>query len=121
MRTPVDAVSAQLAAYNARDLETFVALYASDVRLWRIDGTLICEGHDGMRAHYGPYFDANPRLKALLLGRLVGGESTVIDHEWITGRSDGVTVEAFAVFEVVAGLITQVWFRSERRIEAPAV
>jgi hypothetical protein len=118
MRTPLEAVSAQLAAYNARDLEAFVACYAEDVKLWREHGVPSCMGHEDLREHYGPYFALNPRLNALLRGRLVGGACTVIDHEWVTGRSDGFDVEVFATFEVREGLITQVWFRQELRVAA---
>lgn len=117
MLSPLEAVSAQLAAYNAQDLETFVAQYASDVKLWR-HGELFCEGRAALRAQYAALFQANPGLKALLLGRLVGGATTVIDHEWVTGRSDGDHLEVFATFEVVNGLIAQVWFRPERRVPA---
>lgn len=117
MVSPLEAVSAQLAAYNARDLEAFVALYAEDVKLWRY-GELACEGRAAMREQYGALFETNPDLKALLLGRLVGGGSTVIDHEWVTGRKDGFNLEVFATFEVLDGTITQVWFRQERRVPA---
>ena len=117
MRTPLEAVSDQLTAYNAHDLDTFVALYSSDVKLWRGNGELSCDGRDAMRQQYGPYFAAHPNLRAHILGRLVGGATTVIDHEWVTGRSDGAVLEVFATFEVIGGLITQVWFRQERRIE----
>jgi hypothetical protein len=116
MRTPLEAVSAQLTAYNARDLEAFVSCYADDVKLWREPGVPSCVGHDGLRAHYGPYFAQNPQLHAQLRGRLVGSTCTVIDHEWVTGRADGNDVEVFATFEVRDGLITQVWFRPEQRV-----
>jgi hypothetical protein len=117
MRSPVEAVSAQLAAYNAGDLEAFVALYADDVRFWR-QGTLLCEGRAALRTLYLALFKANPALQARLLGRLVGGAGTVIDQEWVTGFQDGLQREVFATFEVQDGLITQVWFRHERCLPA---
>lgn len=115
MVSPLEAVSAQLAAYNARDLEAFIALYAEDVKLWR-HGELACGSRATMREQYGALFRANPDLKALLLGRLVGGGTTVIDHEWVTGFKEGYNLEVFATFEVLDGIITQVWFRQERRV-----
>jgi hypothetical protein len=117
MLSPLEAVSAQLAAYNAHDLETFVALYADEVKLWR-NGKLTCDSRATMREQYGALFQANPDLKALLLGRLVGGATTVIDHEWVTGLKDGYNLEVFATFEVLDGIITQAWFRQERRVPA---
>jgi hypothetical protein len=117
MLSPLEAVSAQLAAYNAQDLEAFVALYADDVKLWR-NGELTCRTRATMREQYRALFQANPDLKALLLGRLVGGATTVIDHEWVTGLKDGYNLEVFATFEVLDGIITEAWFRQERRVPA---
>ena len=117
MLSPLEAVSAQLAAYNAHDLEAFVALYADDVKLWR-NGELTCDSRAMMREQYRTLFQANPDLQALLRGRLVGGHATVIDHEWVTGLRDGHNLEVFATFEVLDGIITQAWFRQERRVPA---
>jgi hypothetical protein len=105
---PVDVVQRQLEAYNARDLEAFMAMYTDDVRLFRMptrEPTTV--GKQAMREVYRQRF-ASPDLHAEILSRTVLGNK-VIDHERIVGIRE-TAVEAVAVYEVAAGLIRTVWF-----------
>ena len=105
---PVDPVQRQLEAYNARDLERFVACYAEDVQLYRMparEPTTV--GKEAMRKVYRERF-ASPNLHAEILSRMVLGNK-VIDHERIVGIRESA-IEAAAVYEVDAGLIKAVWF-----------
>ncbi len=107
--TPEAVVQRQLEAYNHHDLEAFLACYGADAQLFRLpepspwlSGT----------TEIGRFYAANrfnlPGLRAEILNRMTLGNK-VVDHERVQGLGPGTT-EVVAVYEVVDGLITQVWF-----------
>ncbi len=102
-------VQRQLDAYNARDLDRFVAEYADDVEVFRPPATEpVLAGKSALWAHYAAHRFNLPGLHAELVSRIVMGNK-VIDHERIVGVGDGA-MEAAAVYEVVGGRIRTVWF-----------
>ena len=106
---PVDPVQRQLDAYNARDLERFVAEYTDDVQVFRPPAPEpVLSGKQAFAAHHAKNRFNLPGLHAEVVNRMVSG-STVVDHERITGLQEGV-VEAIAVYQVSGGLIRCVWF-----------
>lgn len=115
MTTPANIVEAQLRAYNARDLDAWLATYAPDAEQFALNGDLLARGHAAMRARSAPRF-AEPDLHALLLHRTVmaqaGKGHVVVDHERVTrnfaeGRG---TVEMLCIYEVHGGLIRRASF-----------
>ena len=106
---PVEPVQRQLEAYNARDLERFVAQYAEDIRVFRPPAPEpVLAGKQAFAKHYADNRFTLPNLHAEVVNRMVSG-NTVVDHERITGLQPGV-VEAIAVYSVSDGLIQAVWF-----------
>lgn len=104
-------VQRQLEAYNARDLERFVAEYADDVRVYRMPAAEpALSGKAAFSAHYANNRFNNPALHAQVVNRIVSGNK-VVDHERIAGLGPQV-VEAIAVYEVAGGVIRTVWFFS---------
>lgn len=104
-------VQRQLDAYNARDLDRFVAQYADDVQVFRPPAPEpVITGKSALAAHYAANRFNLPSLHAELVGRLVMGNK-VIDQERISGVGPE-TVEAAAVYEVVGDRIQTVWFFS---------
>jgi hypothetical protein len=103
-------VQRQLDAYNARDLDRFVAQYSDDVQMFRPPESLpFIEGKAAMAEHYANNRFNLPGLHAVLVKRMVLGNK-VIDHEHITGIGDG-SMDAAVVFQVnPKGLICKVWF-----------
>ncbi|MGN6150862.1 MAG: nuclear transport factor 2 family protein [Lysobacteraceae bacterium] len=109
MSHPQDVVQRQLDAYNARDLERFLAEYAEDVRVFRPPAVEpVLSGKQAFGAHYASNRFALPHLHARLVARMVSG-NIVVDHEDVTGLSEG-HLSAVAVYEVVDGRIKTVWF-----------
>jgi hypothetical protein len=101
---------AQLVAYNARDVDAFVACYAEDVEIHTLaEGKLVAKGRDAMRQSYGKMFAANPRLHCVVVSRIVMGRFA-IDEERIDGHPSGDGVRATAIYETGDGLIKKVWF-----------
>jgi imidazolonepropionase-like amidohydrolase len=107
--TPADIVQRQLNAYNARDLDAFIATYRPDARLYAFPDRLEAEGHAAMRRIYGQMFANLPDLHAEVPRRIVAGNH-VIDQEVVTGLPGGETMRATAIYEVQDGLIARVWF-----------
>lgn len=106
---PVDPVQRQLDAYNALDLERFVAQYTDDVKVFVPPATEpFLSGKSAFSEHYAKNRFTLPDLHAELVNRMVVGD-VVVDQERITGLRDGVR-EAVAVYRVVDGLISMVWF-----------
>ena len=107
---PEGVVQAQLAAYNARDLNAFLATYAEDAQLFEHPSRLLASGEAQIRERYAARF-AEPNLHAVVVKRIVMG-SIVIDHERITRTfPEGTGVQdAIAMYEVQGTLITRVWF-----------
>jgi hypothetical protein len=106
---PVDPVQRQLDAYNAHDLERFVAEYTDDIQVYRPPAIEpVLSGKAAFAAHYAKNRFTLADLHAGVVNRMVAGD-TVVDHERVTGIADGI-VEAIAVYKVRDGLISAVWF-----------
>jgi len=95
-------VDAQLAAYNARDLDRFLAFFADDPVLRAADGTEVARGLAALSAGYGPWFEGNPALHAEVTGRLVLGD-VVVDRERVE-TAQGL-LAALVVYELRDGRI----------------
>ena len=108
--TPLEVIQAQLAAYNAKDINTLLATYAADAEQFTLHGERLAKGHEEMRARFLTRF-AEPNLHARLLSRTVMGH-VVVDLELITRNfPEGVgTVEMLCIYEVAGGLIQKVSF-----------
>jgi hypothetical protein len=103
-------VQRQLDAYNAKDMEAWLATYSVQAEQFLIHGERIAHGHEEMRERMRLRF-AEPDLHAQLVSRLVMGH-IVVDLEHITRNfPDGMgVVEMVCVYEVVDGLIVKASF-----------
>ena len=105
----VMAVQRQLDAYNARDLERFMAEYDDAVRVFLLpDTTPVLEGKPAMSEYYAAKRFTIVGLHAVVVARMAVG-NIVIDREKIFGVGEN-PVEAIAMYEVVEGRIRTAWF-----------
>ena len=103
-------VQRQVEAYNARDIEAFLSLYADDVVVRRLpSGEVDWDGKQAMRPGYAKLFEQSPNLECVITKRIVHGD-WVIDHELVTGIAGIPRLRAVAVYEVRGGLIRNLWF-----------
>lgn len=103
---PVTVVQRQLDAYNARDLDAFLATFADDAQgfeLGAVEPTMY--GKAAIRTRYADLFARSPALHSVLVNRIAYARA-VVDHERITGRHGSPEVyEMIAIYEVERGLI----------------
>ena len=110
MNLPESLAQRQLDAYNKQDIEAFLEVYANEVEVRTFpSGELTYKGIEKMRARYTTLFETNPNQHAALKSRIVKG-NVVIDHEHVTGRTNGQETEAIAMYEVAGEKIVKVWF-----------
>jgi hypothetical protein len=110
--TPLDpqsVVQRQLDAYNAKDIDALLAVYADDAQILEHPSKLLAQGSAELRRRFTERFtEAN--LHAALTERIVMG-SIVVDHEIVTRTfPEGPgTIELVMIFEVQNGRISRAW------------
>ncbi|MCX6519775.1 MAG: nuclear transport factor 2 family protein [Actinobacteria bacterium] len=101
---PDHPVNRQLAAYNAHDLDGFIACFHPTCRLMSADGTVRAEGPEQLHAAYIPVFAISGR-HAVILDRIVLGD-WVVDHEEISNEA-GERFEALVTYRLADGEIVE--------------
>jgi len=104
---PEPIVQQQLEAYNARDIDAFLATYTDDITLFNYPNQQTSKGQDEMRKGYQGFFESTPDLHCEIKNRIVIGNK-VIDEEYLT--VNGRNFSAVAVYEVENGKIAKVTF-----------
>lgn len=114
---PCHIVQRQLDAYNARDIEAFMACWAADAQYYAFPSELLASGAAQIRERHVARFQ-EPNLHGQLVQRLAVG-NIVVDREVVTrafpegpGR-----VDVIAIYEVTGDKITKAWFK----IGTPAI
>jgi len=106
--TREEAITRQLEAYNAHDLEAFCACYSEDVELRNMsEPEPFLRSRESLRDLYGNKF-ANPALRARIANRMVKGDF-VIDHEKVSGLGDA-ELDVIVIYELEDDLIRRVRF-----------
>ncbi|ANJ96113.1 nuclear transport factor 2 family protein [Serratia plymuthica] len=108
---PEDVVQQQLDAYNARDIDAFMAYWAEDAQYYEHPDTLLASGKAEIRERHIARFK-EPSLYGERVKRMVLG-SMVIDQEVVTrnfpqGRGK---MDVIAIYEVEQGKIVKAWFK----------
>ncbi|MDM5224664.1 nuclear transport factor 2 family protein [Cytobacillus sp. NJ13] len=100
----------QLDAYNQQNIDEFLGAYSDDVTVMTFPGDeVIYRGKEKMRERYSQLFKNNPNQHAELISRMVKG-NIVIDNEYVTGRANGQSIYAIAMYEIKEDKIQKVWF-----------
>ena len=118
--SPAAVVQRQLDAYNARDLDAWLATYHPDAEQFELHGPLLARGREAIASRMRERF-AEPNLHAALLSRTVLG-SLVVDHERVTRTfPEGPgSVEMLCLYDVDGDVIVKASFRlGARTLTAP--
>ncbi|HEY0474365.1 MAG TPA: nuclear transport factor 2 family protein, partial [Kribbella sp.] len=102
-------VGREHAAYEAHDLEAFLAMYSPTAQLQLGDGSVM-RGRRSLREYYQPRFEAG-QCKTDLLQRMTQGEWVV--DQTVVHDSDQGPAPVIALYRVQEGLIVEVRFLAE--------
>ena len=119
---PTVPVSRQLDAYNARDIDAFMAWWAEDCEYYQFPSHLLARGADAIRQRHVERFK-EPNLHGRLTERIAVG-NVVVDREVVTRTlPDGPgEVDVLAIYQVEHGKIAKAWFKmSTPRLHTPAI
>ncbi len=103
IRTAEQTVQEQLDAFNAHDLDAFVATYAPDAVITGVSPEPLV-GSDAIRAFYEPRLQ-NPELSCVIDTSVLFGSRWVVAQERVINA--GVATETIATFDVVDGVISR--------------
>jgi hypothetical protein len=108
--TPTALIQHQFDMYNAKDIDGWLACYATDAKQYTLHGDLLASGHADMHARISSRF-SEPDLHARLLNRSVMG-NIIVDLELITRNfPEGKgSIEMLCIYEVLDGLIHKASF-----------
>jgi hypothetical protein len=110
-------VARQLDAYNARDIDAFMANWHEDAEYFEHPAKLLARGAAEIRARHVLRFN-EPNLHGRLITR-ISVENLVVDREVVTrdfpdGRG---SVDVIAIYEITDSRIARAWFK----LGAPAL
>ena len=106
-----DVIAGQLVAYNARDIEAFMAFWHESAEIFEHPSTLLAAGAAEIRARHLVRFQ-EPDLHGELFTRMSVG-NLVVDREIVTRNfPQGLgTIDVIAIYEVDGGKIVRAWFK----------
>ena len=99
--TPLAIFTAQVEAFNAHDLDAFLATYSAEADVISSAGSTL-SGRDAMREHYARRL-ATPGLRCDVLSTAPMGIRWLVAHELV--GDDLTCTEVIATFEMVDGVI----------------
>ena len=107
--SPEMLVQRQVNAYNARNIEAFLATYDDHVELYNFPDSLFAKGKEAMQKIYGDMFRKLNYLHCEIVGR-IKLNNTIIDHERV--KFDDKIFDGIAIYDVRGGKIVKVTFRN---------
>lgn len=107
--TPEAIAQGQLDAYNAQDLDGYMAFFADDCVVADLNGPVTMSGAAEIRERYAAMFARFPQNRAELVQRIVVG-GTVIDHEDVAREPGGERFRVAAIYTIRGGKIARVDF-----------
>jgi hypothetical protein len=107
VHTPESVVQSRIEAYNRRDVEALVGLYAPDAQVYEPPDRLRDSGIGQIRQTYARRFASAPGAKITVAQRMTQG-NFVVERETETGGS-GPPESALVISEIREGKIVRVW------------
>lgn len=106
-QTPEEVAQSRIEAYNRRELDTLIGLYAPDARFYEPPDRLRDSGIEQIRQTYARRFASAPLGKITVAQRMTEGHF-VVDREIETGGT-GQPESALVISEILDGKIVRVW------------
>ena len=120
--SPQAIAQGQLDAYNARDIDAFMAYWAEGAQVFEFPDKLLATGKQAIRErHVVRFREAN--LHGKLVERMVMG-NCVIDREQVTRTFPEGTgrLDVIAIYDIGEGRIRKAWFMmGTKTLDTPAL
>lgn len=101
-----------LEAWNKHDVEGALSVFSPDVKLYRFPDKEVANPLDSIRIRWRQRFAKDPNVHVTVSPRIVH-QNFVIDHEMVSGLSNGGTRTADWIYEVHGGRIVRAWLLPE--------
>ena len=108
MPSPAQVVEATVTAYNAHDLDAYLALFTPEATFGQLGGRVLLDSRESMRGFYSQFFAARPSVRCESIERAAVGPF-VLDRQVVSGEGQPA-LEAVLLHEVRGGLITCIWY-----------
>lgn len=105
--TPEAVAQGRIDAYNSRDLDSLVSLYAADVKVYEPPDRLRDSGADQVRQSYVRRFASSDRTTLEAADRILQG-NFVVERVTESG-GNGAAESSVVISEVLRGKIVRVW------------
>ena len=117
MPTPEEVVQRSIDAYNAHDLETYIAAFTPSATFGQLGGRTLLDSRDAMRGFYRQFFEARPTVRCAIKQRTVLGPFVIdlqeISDEAVSGENQP-PMQAMMISEVALSgeesRIARVWY-----------
>jgi uncharacterized protein (TIGR02246 family) len=115
-------VQANIDAYNAHDLEAYLATFAPTAMFGQLGGRVLLDGREAMRGFYRQFFESRPRVQCAIEQRAVMGRFVVDRQRIFEPAVEGASgtgqamppMQAMVISEIAAGdpegRIGKVWY-----------
>lgn len=115
-------VQANIDAYNAHDVEAYLATYTPTATFGQLGGRVLLDGREAMRGFYRQFFESRPRVQCAIEQRAVMGHFVVDRQRIFEPAADGSAgagqamppMQAIVISEIAAGdpegRIGKVWY-----------
>jgi hypothetical protein len=107
-----DMIVKAVRAYNAKDLDTYIACFSPDVEVFNASGVLMFKGADKLKEHFETFFHDNPGAKRRIIDRVVTGNK-IVEREQLVGLKGAAEQSVTSVYELDNGLIKAFFFIGE--------
>jgi hypothetical protein len=105
----LNAAQGQLDAYNAQDLDGYLAFFSPDCTIRDWQGPITQAGTEAIRARYAALFTEHVQNHAAVVNRIAVGP-VVVDHERVRRTPDGAGFEVGAVYTLNGAPIARIDF-----------
>ncbi len=107
-QSPEAVVQASIDAYNAHDVDAYVALFTPAATFGQLGGRILLDSREAMKGYHEHLFTARPTVRCEVKQHAVMGPF-VIDLQQISGEGQP-PMEAMVLSEVRDGRIVKVWY-----------
>lgn len=111
-RSAEAAVQASIDAYNAHDVDAYIAAFTPAATFGQLGGRVLLDSRDAMRGFYEQFFTARPTVRCVIKERTVMG-NFVVDLQEISG-DDQPPMQAMVISEIASSdeqaRISKVWY-----------